>query len=315
MFGTRHWIADGGLASTLQNLGYSVDGDPLWSARLLATDPDAIKRVHKTFLEAKADMVTTASYQASISGFVKHLSITDEEAVKLMTLSVSLAREAVNEYCRENQKEGEKPLVVGSVGPYGACQADGSEYTGDYVSKMTEEQLKVWHRPRMTALVDAGVDLLAIETIPALKEALAVLRLLKEFPGVKAWVTFSCRDGQRTNFGDPFGEAARKCHEEAPDQLAAVGVNCSPPQHVSSLLKEANVTLPAPEVLPRVVYPNSGEEWVAGKGWEGRSTEWSYVTEVPSWLRLGATVVGGCCRIGPEDIRDIASIVAKSPSL
>lgn len=69
-------------------------------------------QVHKTFLEAKADLVTTASYQASISGFVKHLSITDEEAVKLMTLSVSLAREAVNEYCRENQKEGNRMVVL-----------------------------------------------------------------------------------------------------------------------------------------------------------------------------------------------------------
>ncbi|XP_042872661.1 homocysteine S-methyltransferase YbgG-like isoform X2 [Penaeus japonicus] len=312
MFSTRHWIADGGLASTLQDLGYAVDGDPLWSARLLATEPNAIKRVHKTFLEANAEMVTTASYQASIPGFVKHLNITDDEAVKLMTLSVSLAREAVDEYSKE--KKGEKPLVVGSIGPYGACQADGSEYTGDYISQMTEEELRVWHRPRMTALVDAGVDLLAIETIPALMEAIAVLKLIKKFPGVKAWVTFSCRDGQSTNHGDHFGEAVRQCYEEAPDQLVAVGVNCSPPQHVSSLLKEANLTLPAPEVLPRVVYPNSGEQWVAGKGWEGRSAEWSYVTEVPSWLRLGARVVGGCCRIGPADVKDIASVVAKFSS-
>lgn len=67
-------------------------------------------------------------------------------------------------------------LVAGSVGPYGACQHDGSEYTGAHLSDMTEEQLMEWHRPRLQQLIAAGVHLIAVETLPALKEARAVLR-------------------------------------------------------------------------------------------------------------------------------------------
>lgn len=87
----------------------------------------------------------------------------------------------------------QKLLVAGSIGPYGACQADGSEYNGKYMSGMSSGDLIDWHRPRMAALVDAGVDLLAIETIPAVGEALAVLELLREFPSTKAWLSFSCK--------------------------------------------------------------------------------------------------------------------------
>nr|XP_045600190.1 homocysteine S-methyltransferase YbgG-like [Procambarus clarkii]XP_045600193.1 homocysteine S-methyltransferase YbgG-like [Procambarus clarkii] len=305
----RPWILDGGLASTLQEDGFSVDGDPLWSARILATNPDAIKKVHASFLEAGADIITTASYQASIVGFKDHLGTTEDEARRLMDLSVELAQEAIHEYSSTLHNEGKKVLVAGSIGPYGACQADGSEYTGAYVSKVTPEDMKEWHRPRMAALISSGVDLLAIETIPALEEALTILNLLREFPDIRAWLSFSCKDGKYTNYGDNFGEAAKKCYEMAGDQLVAVGVNCSPPQYITSLLEKANLSLPPPSILPRVVYPNSGEEWIAGKGWANGS-KWPYDNEVKKWFSLGASVIGGCCRLGPRDIRIIASTVA-----
>ncbi|XP_071527944.1 homocysteine S-methyltransferase YbgG-like [Panulirus ornatus] len=306
----HQWIVDGGLGSTLQETGFSVNGDPLWSARVLATNPHAIKQVHASFLDAGAEIIITASYQASISGLCNHLQITQEEARKLMKLSVSLAQEAVQEYCAKISDKSKKPLVAGSIGPYGACQANGSEYTGAYVSKVTSEDLIEWHRPRMETLVNSGVDLLAIETIPAQAEALAILDLLREFPNTKAWLSFSCKDGQHTNYGDSFGEAAKMCYEKAGDQLLAVGINCSAPQYITSLLDKANLSLPPPTVLPRVVYPDSGEKYTANKGWEGRSEKWLFLKEVKEWQKHGSSVIGGCCRLGPNDIRDIASIIA-----
>lgn len=60
------------------------------------------------------------------------------------------------------------PLIAGSIGPYGACQHDGSEYHGNYVDHMTQEQLAEWHRPRVAKLLECGVDLLACETLPSL---------------------------------------------------------------------------------------------------------------------------------------------------
>jgi len=79
------------------------------------------------------------------------------------------------------------------VGPYGAFLADGSEYTGDYIATCDIGRIKEWHRPRIRALVEGGVDLLAFETIPALQEAQVLLELLREFPDTSAWLSFSCK--------------------------------------------------------------------------------------------------------------------------
>lgn len=96
---------------------------------------------------------------------------------------------------RNDIESGQKePSVAGSIGPYGACQADMSEYTGNYVDSMSEEDFMEWHRPRLELLLETGVDYLAIETFPALMEAKAVLKLLHQVaPDVPAWISFSCK--------------------------------------------------------------------------------------------------------------------------
>lgn len=84
-----------------------------------------------------------------------------------------------------------KPRIVGSVGPYGASLHDGSEYTGSYAKYKTANQIRDWHISRITALVEGGVDMLALETIPCQLEAEVLVQLLKEFPEMKAWLSFS----------------------------------------------------------------------------------------------------------------------------
>jgi homocysteine S-methyltransferase len=85
------------------------------------------------------------------------------------------------------------PSIAGSIGPYGASLHDGSEYSGSYADSVTKEFLMEWHRPRVQALVEAGVEYLALETIPCLKEGEALVELLREFPRQKAWLSFSCK--------------------------------------------------------------------------------------------------------------------------
>lgn len=318
MFGSRYTVVDGGLASTLQAGGYEVDGDPLWSARLLATHPDAIKKVHTAFLEAGAEVLVCGSYQASISGFQQHLGTTQEAALALIRRSATLALDAVQEFEERGRGRGDKgqpKVVAGSVGPYGACQSDGSEYTGSYIPSVTQYDLASWHRPRLAELAATGLRVVALETLPALSEAVALLGLLREFPDLKAWLTFSCKDAEHTSYGDKFGKAVQTCYERGRDQLIGVGINCSPPHLITPLLQEANRFLPPPQVLPRVVYPNSGEEWVAGKGWKVREGEepWPFLEEVGVWAGLGARLVGGCCRLGPTDIANIARVLRGLP--
>ena len=81
------------------------------------------------------------------------------------------------------------------MGPYGACQADGSEYSGNYINQVKEDTLEQFHLPRIECLVEAGVDIIAVETIPSLQEGLSILKFLDKFPGLKAWITFSCKAG------------------------------------------------------------------------------------------------------------------------
>ncbi|KAK3557414.1 hypothetical protein QTP70_026654 [Hemibagrus guttatus] len=259
------FILDGGLSTELEERGFQIQGDPLWSARILYTNPNAIKDVHYRFLQCGSDVITTATYQASIEGFIKHLGLKPEEAEDLIMSGVRLARESAADFMASGltaDKQRGVPLVAGSVGPYGAFLLDGSEYTGVYASSMSVEELKNWHRPQIRSLVAAGVDLLALETIPSLKEAEALVELLREFPAAKAWLSFSCKDAQNISDGNRFARAVQVACNSS--QLVAVGVNCSPPALVTPLLESAKSHKAAN--VNWVVYPNSGEDWDPSTG-------------------------------------------------
>ncbi|XP_017278959.1 homocysteine S-methyltransferase YbgG [Kryptolebias marmoratus] len=294
----RPLILDGGLATELEAQGVKLQGDPLWSARLLHTNPQAIKDAHYRFLLSGADVVTTATYQASVQGFIDHLNVSPDDARELLMSGVRLAKEAA-----ESFTSGERsPLVAGSVGPYGAFLHDGSEYTGAYAEEMSVEELKVWHLPQVESLAAAGADLMAFETIPSLKEAEAVVELLREFPNSSAWLSFSCKDGKHISDGSPFADAVRVASRSS--QLLAVGVNCCPPAVVEPLL-DSTRSLLSPS-MSWVAYPNSGEEWDTEQGWQTSGQTSGWISELShTWLKQGAALIGGCCRIGPAHISEL----------
>lgn len=278
-------VLDGGLATHLETLGADLRDD-LWSARLLVEDPGLIRRVHADYFAAGADVATTASYQASMPGFVKR-GMSEAQAERLIRLSVELAAQA--------RDEAGGGLVAASVGPYGAYLANGAEYTGDY--DLDEDGLAAWHLPRWEILASSGADLLACETIPSIAEARALSRLLKLTPSVKAWISFSCRDGAHINDGTPIAEAAAVFTGNP--QVVAVGVNCTAPRHLPALIGELTE-------LPIVVYPNSGETWdAAQRRWKGLADPVEYGEAAGQWQAAGASMVGGCCRTTPEHIKQV----------
>lgn len=159
-----------------------------------------------------------------------------------------------------------KPLIVGSVGPYGASLHDGSEYTGAYIQTTSLETMNNYHRSKISALVEGGVDLLALETIPCKAEAEVLVNLLKnEYPNVRAWVSFTCKDGKCVSHGEDFQETARYCYDLNPRQLVAVGVNCTNPAFCESLFANINADR-EDNPIPLLTYPNSGEKYVAEEG-------------------------------------------------
>ncbi|HSG85889.1 MAG TPA: homocysteine S-methyltransferase [Candidatus Limnocylindrales bacterium] len=296
-------VIDGGLATELEARGHDLS-DRLWSARLLRDDPAAIEAVHAAYFGAGARVATTASYQATVEGFAA-VGVGRDDALALVRRSVELARRARDRAASRAAAGGDlRPrLVAGSVGPYGAMLADGSEYTGGY--DLTEAELVAFHRPRAEALLEAGADLLAFETIPSVAEGAALVRLLDELPGARAWLSFQCRDGERTARGEPIEEAVAIAAGHP--RIVAVGVNCTAPGDLPSLLARiAGVT-----DLPRIAYPN------AGRGWDAESRTWLAPDGAPfdpattaSWRGLGATWLGGCCGVGPSGIAALASRLA-----
>lgn len=282
-------ILDGGLATELERRGADLRHE-LWSARVLLEDPGLIRDVHLAFLEAGADVITTASYQASLEGF-ERAGHYRGRAAQMMRRSVTLACEARVVFCADTAPGSRlRPWVAASIGPYGACLADGSEYCGDY--GLDKQQLIDFHRPRMEILADTHADLFAFETIPSLLEAQALLELLAEFPGREAWLSFSCRDGEYVSHGEPFAECAGLADEHA--QIIAVGVNCTRPEFVPDLLRSVS-----PISTPLIAYPNSGEAWDAAKR---ECTGKGGALDASAWVEAGARLVGGCCRVGPDDI-------------
>uniref|UniRef100_A0A1B0DDM3 Hcy-binding domain-containing protein n=1 Tax=Phlebotomus papatasi TaxID=29031 RepID=A0A1B0DDM3_PHLPP len=307
-------VIDGGFATQLtQHVGDKVDGDPLWSARFNATNPAAVKAVHVDFLEAGAEIIRTNTYQASIDNYKKHLGISDEDAIALLRSTVGYAQEARDDFLRKTEKD-EKPRIFGSIGPYGACLADGSEYSGSYIKSTNPSVIREWHKSRITVILEAGVDGLAIETLPSALEGEILLQLMKEdFPDVKFWLCFQCRSGSETAAGENYGEAMRKIWQivqgdnKMQEKFLAIGVNCLHPDNVASLFTGLNdPRAPADSQIPLITYPNSGETYdVVKKKWiPGRAQE-PLESRLEEWIKLGVRYVGGCCRNYASDIRRI----------
>ena len=283
-------IVDGGLSTALTEKGYDLT-HPLWTARLLSENPEAIVAAHRAFLNAGAEVLITSSYQASVDGFVRNGATTDE-ARTLVQTTTSLARQAVG--------DRSAVVVAASVGPYGALLADGSEYRGDYA--LSNGELVVFHRDRVRLLAETEPDWWSCETIPTAAEAVAMGLALSAVRRRPTWMSFTCRSGSHTFGGDRIEDAVVAALSAC--DLSAVGVNCTAPSHVPELLERIRRVTD----LPLVAYPNSGQSWDAdNKAWLGDPG----ATDVTAWIAAGAEYVGGCCGVGPAQLARLA-VVARS---
>ena len=298
-------VLDGGLATELERRGADLN-DALWSARLLADDPALIRQVHLDYYWAGADCCTSASYQATVPGFVAR-DMSPDAARALIQRSVTLAVEARDAFWAAGpHRRRLRPLVAASIGPYGAYLADGSEYRGDY--DLDEAGLRAFHSERWALLAAAGADLLACETIPSFAEARALADLLAQTPGAWAWFSFTGRDGAHISDGTPIADCA--AYLAGRPGVAAVGVNCTPPRLIPDLIR----AIAAVTDTPIIVYPNSGESYdPLTKKWRGELVPAEFGTFSREWRKLGGALIGGCCRTTPAHIRQISDRFRRNP--
>ncbi|MGH8249152.1 MAG: homocysteine S-methyltransferase [Steroidobacteraceae bacterium] len=299
--GDEVMILDGGLATELERRGHDISSG-LWSAEQLRTAPEAIEQLHYDYYAAGAHIAITASYQVSYEGFAS-VGLDEQETTALLLRSVELARSARGRYRGDHPADNRPLFVAASVGPYGAISHDGAEYRGDY--RLSVEQLMAFHARRFAVLATAGADFLACETIPVLDEARALLTLLAEFPQVRAWMSFTSPDGIHTSHGESLAECARLL-DPVPNVIA-VGVNCVRPEVVGEAIR----SLRTGTSKAIVVYPNSGETWDGrSHDWHGSATHGGLATLAPQWVKDGARMIGGCCRIGPPEIAALEGTLA-----
>lgn len=292
-------LTDGGLSNELERMGYHLD-DPLWTAKLLNENPEAIIKAHQAYLEAGADIIITSSYQASYQGLV-NVGFSDERAIELLLSTVSIAETAIKRF--ENAfNQSHKKLIGASIGPYGAFLADGSEYSGNY--KQSVSELVSFYLPTIEILSQTNADFFACETLPSLKDAEALSALIRRFE-LPAWFSFSCQDEVHLNDGTALREVANLLTNNP--WIFAIGINCTHPDYVNSLINEIRRSDWDRKI---VVYPNSGEAYNASdKSWSGPTDPLICAMESSQWIDLGADIIGGCCRMGPDHISAMRSII------
>lgn len=294
-------ILHGALGTEMESLGYDISGK-LWSAKYLLDKPEVIQKIHETYVAAGSDLITTSSYQATLPGLID-AGLTEKEAEQIIALTVQLAKAARDKVwgaLDETEKAKRPyPLISGDVGPYAAYLANGSEYSGDY-GQITTEALKEFHRPRIQILLNQGVDLLALETIPNRLEAQALNELLaEEFPEAEVYISFTVQEPGTISDGTSLDEIAQLVSQS--DQILALGINCSSPllyNQALAILKNTGKAL--------ITYPNSGEVYDGStQTWKPKDKDaLTLVEHSKDWHdQFGVKILGGCCRTRPNDIK------------
>ncbi len=320
-------LLDGGLGTTLEDehgVKFSSSETPLWSSHLLVENTTILKGVQRDFAEAGADIILTATYQASFQGFrntrlLNKDGIDIEEAKKYMLSAVKIARDAF----AERRRPG---LVALSLGAYGATLVPGAEYSGEY-GNMNEQDLFEFHLRRLSVFKDSeeswkDIDLVAIETIPRLDEVRAARKAVNTIARDKEyWI--SCvfpNEDQRLPDGTEIEPLVKTMLEGGERPPFAIGINCTKVYRVPGLVRKFEQAAQALSLdLPRlVIYPDGAtsgmvydttlQQWVGGSGDNAGGPPWdeqvfNIVQDTISRGHWKGIIVGGCCKTAPTHVK------------
>ncbi|KAJ2648929.1 hypothetical protein IWW42_005093 [Coemansia sp. RSA 1085] len=310
----RPAVLDGGMGQLLADEATGIS-DELWAAGVAARSPGLVRSIHQQYLQAGADIITTATYQASASGYIAAGIAADNVAAEhAMAAAIQLAVDARNRHM--DSSKSTRPLVAVSLGSIGATLGNLSEYTGDF--GMSEQLIYEFHLQRLkmvaqcllTPQLRKQIDLLAFETIPSLAETKAIINALSNITGLPpAWMSFNARSEECLGSGEPIESAVEMADNST--GICAVGFNCFPQHIACALVTRAKTATDKPIIC----YPN-------GQAWPGSSEAWNdssnrvlpaiFAAEAQQWAECGAAVVGGCCRTTPAHIREVARACGES---
>lgn len=335
-------ILDGAIATALECELHLELHEKLWSAMILKTHPDSVQKLHRMYLDAGVDIITTCSYQISFQDSFKKISgMGHEQVYHLLQKSVQIADQARQEFWRERRKSEAMrqshsyPLIAFSMSCYGASiSVEGEddvaqEYSGQYVDPdskyyASSETMKRFHWERLACVLHENLqspppDIIIFETVPALAEAVAICEMLHEKadrleveyetngigrsrPGVI--ISFSCKDTEHTYHGDNVIDCA-KLIDECP-LVDGLSVNCTAPKYVQGIV----ATLRRHTQKLVGCYPNNGDAWDQdSKSWKQGLGDRYGPALAKQFIAAGADLIGGCCRTTPRDMKAISHAI------
>ncbi|HET9952174.1 MAG TPA: homocysteine S-methyltransferase family protein [Candidatus Eisenbacteria bacterium] len=281
-------VLDGAMGTELDRRGVPTPL-PLWSARALLDAPEVVSAIHEDYIRAGADVVTTNTFRTT-ARTMRRAGLDPGEAERLTRLAVELARDA-----RSRALRGSEVWIAGAMAPLEDC------YRPELAPPPSEAEIE--HATQAAILAGAGVDLLLVETMNAIPEAVEATRAAVG-TGLPVFVSFIARSEREIWDGELLEDAVRAVDAFHP---AAILVNCVPADSAERCLE----VLARATRAPIGCYPNAGDPDFDHGTWrhdDERTPEW-FAGHATSWLRRGALVVGGCCGTGPGHIRALREAV------
>jgi S-methylmethionine-dependent homocysteine/selenocysteine methylase len=274
------------MGTELERRGVDI-GLPFWSANALTHRPDVVLQIHKEYIEAGADIITTNTFRTNRRVFKN--AGTPDRSLELTATAVELAQRARDAYSHRTI------LIAGSVAPVEDC------YRPDLVP--SERELQDEHSELCERLARLGVDVILIETMTTIREAYAACAAAKA-TAKEVIVSFTCTQDGTLLSGEPLADAVTTLAELRPTMFS---LNCISPRHLTPLVRSLGSLLAhRAGGTPFAVYANVGKPGVRAGAMTRDVDEEEYVVFAREWKELGASIIGGCCGTTPEYIRRLA---------
>ena len=309
----RPLILDGGLGTLLYDKYKCNTTHKLWSSLVMENNPEIVYKAHKEFCDAGADIIITCTYTVNLERGFDGDQTAFENNVRR---SIEVAKNVAVDHEKET---GKKIYVAGSCGTYANTLFMGKEFTGDYLHEIENEQEKIdflikYHKDRFEIIDSMGCDIIAFETIPSAFEGNACSQVLAK-GNTPGWVTFSQKDENHIANGDSI-EKALLSLTFSPN-LVGVGFNCvdlnfckNSTEIVKKFFNDPRIKAGGNVPQDIVIYPNSGEIYMTKNQWSTKEDIIYTLKDISDlsveWYEAGATIIGGCCKVTPGEIQQIA---------
>lgn len=287
-------ILDGGTGTELERKGATMH-ERAWSARAALTDPEIVRNVHASFLEAGAELIIANTYSANFH--IMAVCGLSDEFERANRRALELAKDA-----RRVAPEDSRIWVAGSMST--TTFSSGIDTSVVHAAG----DAAAGYRAQAQIIAEAGVDLIVLEMMRDVEQSALCLQAACE-TGLPVWMGMSAErteDGQLVLFGSdtPLARGVAQILE-VQSSIQAVGVMHSQLEMIPQALKELQSIWNG----PLFAYPHHGVFELPHWRFDNTLSPGEFARAAGDWIRAGATAVGGCCGVGPDHIAALRAAV------